>query len=221
VQAPSRIAVTGSDQPVGRAIAQSLSNRAANVAELLTASGDRDRDASLLNEAVEWLGGLDALVISGCDASATTPIAFEDLTDADFEATWERSMQGMLWTLQAAIPHLRVSQGVVVVVVPTTAMTGGAEYAASATAFEGQRILVKSAARQLGPEGIRCNTIAIAPELLLVDSERAEVRYLAPGAGIEPSLDQVGDVVSFLVCPAGRHLNGQTLTVDDGRWMMP
>jgi 3-oxoacyl-[acyl-carrier protein] reductase len=221
VQAASRIVVTGSDQPVGAAIVDSLGASSLRVGGIATSTGDRDLDRALVNEAVANLGGLDALVISGCDPVALTPMRFEDLTDADFAATWEQGMQRMLWTLQAAIPHLRASGGVAVVVVPTIAMTGGAEYAAAATAFEGQRILVKSAARQLGPEGIRCNTVAIAAELMLVDAAVAQVRYLAPGTGVDPSLDQLAEVVAFLVGPAGRHLNGQTLTIDGGRWMMP
>jgi 3-oxoacyl-[acyl-carrier protein] reductase len=101
-------------------------------------------------------------------------------------------------------------------------MTGGAKFAPVAATFEGQRILMKAAARQLGPQGIRVNAIAVAPELVLANAEAAEVHYLAPGAILgERSPADVVDVISFLTSHAGRHFSGQTLTVDGGNWLAP
>ncbi len=161
-------------------------------------------------------------MISGWDAGASAPMSFEELDDETFADIWEGGMQGMLWTLQVAIPHLRASAGNVVVLMPTTGMTGGAHYAPAAATFEGQRILMKAAARQLGPEGIRVNAIAVSAELVLDDAEAADVHYLAPPAVAGPqSPDDVADIIGFIVSPAGRHLSGQTITIDGGRWLAP
>ena len=217
-----RAIVTGADQPIGAAVVAGLRTGGAAVAALDLAIADRQATGDGVSGAVTALGGLDLLVITGWAAAGLRPVAFEGLGDDDFAAIWEGGMQGMLWTLQSAIPALRAAAGAVVVVLPTTGMTGGARYAVAAATFEGQRILLKAAVRQLGPEGIRVNAIAVAAELVLTDAAIAGVHYLAPPAIAEaPEAADVTDVVDFLVSPAGRHLSGQTITIDGGRWLAP
>ena len=217
-----RVIVTGVDQPLGAAAAAGLRSASTKVAAFNVAVPDRSAAARDLAAAVDELGGLDVLVLSGWSAGALAPVPFEDLDDATFADAWEGGMQGMLWTLQAAIPHLRTSGGNVVVLMPTTGMTGGAHYAPAAATFEGQRILMKAAARQLGPDGIRVNAIAVGAELVLDDADAAEVHYLAPPAVAgTPSPGDIADIIGFIVSPAGRHLSGQTITIDGGRWLAP
>jgi NAD(P)-dependent dehydrogenase (short-subunit alcohol dehydrogenase family) len=186
------------------------------------ARADRSGLAHDVDAAVGALGGLDVLIVSGWHEPLLAPVAFEDITDDDFDAMWEGGMQGMLWSIQPAIPHLKSTGGSVIVVLPTTGMTGGANYAAAAATFEGQRILMKAAARQLGPVGIRVNAIAVGAELVLADAEAADVHYLAPpAANGERAAADVVDIVEFLAGHAGRHLSGQTVTIDGGRWLAP
>ena len=61
--------------------------------------------------------------------------------------------------LQAAL-HGGVRR--IVVVVPTTAMSGGSHYVHTAAAAEAIRVLVKSAARQWGERGVTVNAVAVA-----------------------------------------------------------
>ncbi|MEO6126086.1 MAG: SDR family oxidoreductase [Ilumatobacteraceae bacterium] len=217
-----RVIVTGTDQPLGAATVERLMHNGATVASLSTASADRGAATRSVTDAIASLGGADALVISGWHAPLLAPVSFEDIDDSSFAAMWEGGLQGMLWTLQAAIPALRASSGSVVVLMPTTAMTGGSHYAVAAATFEAQRILMKAAARQLGPEGIRVNAVAVGAELVLDDVEAADVHYLAPNAIVgEQTGGDVADIVTFLTSPAGRHLGGQTITIDGGRWLAP
>ncbi len=218
----TRTIVTGADQPLGAAAAVGLRRRGAAVVPVDVAPMDRTAACARIDAAIAELGGLDVLVISGWYPPALQPRPFEMLDDADFEGIWERGMQGMLWSMQAAIPHLRESCGNIVVLVPTTGMSGGSQFGAAAATFEAQRILMKAAARQLGPDGIRVNAVAVAPELVLADAESAEVHYLAPSAiAQEASADDVCDIVAFVVGHTGRHLCGQTITIDGGRWLAP
>lgn len=177
---------------------------------------------SAVDEAVSSLGGLDAIVISGWDPVLLAPVAFEDVDDAMFEAMWEGGMKSMVWILQAAIPHLQRSGGNVVVIVATSAMSGAANFAVASATFEAQRILMKAAARQLGPAQIRVNAIAVGPELIFTDAAAADVHYLAPNAiSGEQSANDVVGVIEFLIGQSGRHLSGQTITIDGGRWFAP
>jgi len=217
-----RAIVTGADQPLGAAAGRGLRANGADVVALDLATSERAAGHGAVNDAVSTLGGLDLLVVSGWHLPLLQPADFEAIDDASFAAMWEGGLQGMLWTLQPSIPHLRDAGGSVVVVLPTTGMTGGAHYAPAAATFEAQRILMKAAARQLGPDGIRVNAVAVGAELVLADAEAADVHYLAPPAtGHQPSPEDVVDIIMFLVSPAGRHLGGQTITIDGGRWLAP
>ena len=126
-------------------------------------------------------------------------------------------MQAMIWTLQAAFGALSERPGRVVVVLPTTGLSGGHSYALAAAVFEAQRVLAKAAARQWGPHGIRVNTVAISPELVLDDADRADVHYLAPPA-FATGTGEVVSTVAFLLGP-DCGVTGQTITVDGGRWL--
>ncbi len=217
-----RVVVTGADQRLGAAVVAGLGATGSAVAAVDTVGARRDEVAATIETAIASLGGLDVLVVSGWHPPQLSPSTFEDITDDDFAAIWEGTMQGMLWTLQTAIPHLRESHGNVIVLMPTSGMTGAANYAAAAATFEAQRILMKAAARQLGPDDIRVNAIAVGAELVLHDPDAADVHYLAPPAVPgEQSADDVSGIVEFLVSTSGRHLSGQTITIDGGRWLAP
>ena len=219
-----RVIVTGTAHPLAAAVAVGLRGGPASaiVATYESMPAHREIATVLVRAEVERMGGLDALVLASWhdDAAAARPI--EALDDASFSRIWDDGMLGLLWPLQAAIPALRESGGAVVVLIPTTALTGGADYSATAAMFEAQRVLVKAAARQLGPDRIRVNAVTVAPELVLDDAEAADVHYLAPAAISQ--VQQPGDAVSvvrFLIGADAKHLTGQSITVDGGRWMAP
>jgi 3-oxoacyl-[acyl-carrier protein] reductase len=209
-----KIVVGGAGQPLGDGVAAGL------------AAGGHD--------VVRWPGmhelaggvpaldaPLDGLVLSGWAAAALDPCPFEAIDDERFGAAWEAPMRGTVAALQAAYPWLVAARGAVVVLVPTTSMTGGANYAPGAAVFEAQRILVKSAARQWGPAGVRVNAVAVDPQLVLHDPLAAGPVSIAPvalGDPGDPAAD-VAPVVAFLLSGAAHHLTGVTLSVDGGLWM--
>lgn len=218
--------VTGTEDRLGYLLAGGLAAAGFRVRRLPMMTADRAHTSRLMSDACGLAGRLDLLVLSGWAAVATTPAPLEDLDDDSFAAIWEDGVQGMLWAIQAAIPALRAARGAVVVLLPTTGMTGGAHYAAAAAALEGQRVLVKSAARQLAPEGISVNAIAIGPELILSDADAADVHYLAPPApggygDLPETAATVVDAIGTITRAGARRLTGQTLTIDGGRWLAP
>lgn len=228
--------VTGADQPLGAAATQGLRASGAAVVALPTADTSRSAATNAIVTAATELGAIDVLVISGWSSPQLAPLPFEQLDDQGFHDIWEGAMQGTLWSLQAAIPYLRAAGGSAIAMLPTTGMTGGSHYAAAAATFEAQRILMKSAARQLAPEGIRVNIIAVGAEMVLADADAADVHYLAPSASSasstsstsaagalegQPTGDDLANTIRFLISPAARHLSGQTITIDGGRWLAP
>jgi NAD(P)-dependent dehydrogenase (short-subunit alcohol dehydrogenase family) len=175
-----------------------------------------------LEQVAARFGSLQALVFAWVPLEATREMRMADMDDAHFDAVWEQVMRAELFCFQAAYGHFRAQGGGgrLMAVVPTIAMSGGPGYSASAAAAEGQRLLVKSAARQWGEDGVTANTLAVAPGLVIPDAPNFE-RSLAEralGRLGDPETD-LGPVVAFLAGAGGGFVTGTTLFVDGGLWM--
>ncbi len=144
----------------------------------------------------------------------TEPRAAIDLTDEDFDRGFEQPMRA---AISAVIDAHRAGHSRVVLVVPTTSMSGGAGYLAAAAAAEAMRVMVKSAARQWGAVGMRVNAVAVHPSRFGFDTARAGAVAIAP-----PALAAADPVpaIGFLCSPAN-DATGTTLVVDGGEWMSP
>ncbi len=143
------------------------------------------------------------------------PVArsFDSLTDADWERAFEQPFRATVTAMQAAY---RSGLRRIVVVVPVTAMSGGARYGHVAAPSEALRVLVKSAARQWGAQGVTVNAVAVSPDAVLDDAAAAGPVAIAPAAlgAADPAA-----VIAFLCSEDGGDLTGQTITVDGGLWM--
>jgi NAD(P)-dependent dehydrogenase (short-subunit alcohol dehydrogenase family) len=112
-----RALIAGGTGRIGRAIAARLEAEgwqllAAGRADgdLATAAGAR----ALVATAVERLGGLDLVVQAASDGFV--PKAVEEVTEADWDAAADVTGKGSFFLAQAAVPHLRESRGVLILV---------------------------------------------------------------------------------------------------------
>lgn len=147
---------------------------------------------------------------------APTPLSFHEVTDDQFDRLWEQPMRSVI---TAVVEAFRDGARRIVVVTPTTGMSGGDRYAATAATAEAVRVLVKSAARQWGADGVTINAVAVAPHLFGIDETIAGAVSLAP-----PALADGGDpagVIGFLLSPAAGGVTGATISADGGVWMSP
>ncbi|MBT3550277.1 MAG: SDR family oxidoreductase [Rhodospirillaceae bacterium] len=189
---------------------------------------DTDQVAGLFEKVRQDMGGLDVLInnagIGGGQA------AIEDITDAAWQRTLDVNLSGMFYCLRAAVPGMKAQGSGAVINIATasvrTGLPGRMPYVASKQGVMG---LTHNAARELGPDNIRCN--AILPGL--VDNARgrnlvaerakdrgisaAEVeddylRYVSMRCWIDPA--EVGDLAVFLASGQARHISGQFIAVD-------
>lgn len=150
-----------------------------------------DVDA-VFDDAQGALGGLDVLVNN---AGIVGPAgAIEDIRPSSWERTIAVNLTGQYHFARRAVPLLKQSQAnPCVIAVGSVAGRPGQAYrtphASSTWAIVG---LVKSLAVELGPHGVRVNTILPGPV----------------GA------DDVAAMALFLCSPAARCLTGQTFSVD-------
>ena len=105
------------------------------------------------------LGAIDTLVYNaGSGVFATV----EDITPAEFEASWRINANGLLLASQKVIPAMKAKgQGAIIVIGATASRRGAARTAAFAPAKAAQRSLAELMAKHLGPSGIHVAIIII------------------------------------------------------------
>ena len=166
-QEGGRVVVTGRDP--GRVDAARASAGAAlGIAGDLARPGEPERAVA---ETERELGGLDCLVNN---VGTARQVSFEELTDEDWEATWQLNVMSYIRAIRAAVPGMRERGGGRIVNVSSTAgkrpSTGMPDYSVSKAAVLSLSRLV---ADLYAKDGILCNAVAPGPT--------ASPAWLAPG----------------------------------------
>ncbi|MFF3964142.1 SDR family NAD(P)-dependent oxidoreductase [Streptomyces griseorubiginosus] len=233
-----RAVVTGGASGIGRAVAERLAERGANVAVLdLDPSGvhgpltgiradvsDDARVRAAVAAAAERLGGLDILVNNaGIGAVGTV----EDHTDDQWHRVLDVNVVGMVRVTRAALPHLRRSAHASVVNVCSIAATAGLPQRALYSATKGAVLsLTLAMAADHVREGIRVNcvnpgTVDTPWVSRLLDgaddpeAERAALNARQP-LGRLVTADEVAAAVLYLAGPSAGSVTGTALAVDGG-----
>lgn len=197
----------------GEAIAVRL-----DVADL--SSVEAARVAALADIGREWNASTIDVLVNNAGVGLFAP--FGAITVEDFDATFAVNVRGPLFVTQAFLPHLSEGASIVNVssslsrhVSPATSV-----YAASKKALEA---LTRSLALELGPRGIRVNSIAPGPTATdfnggaMRDSEamRAELSgQTALGRVGDP--DDIAEAICALVSREFRWATGERLEVSGG-----
>ncbi len=204
----------------------------------LTASyadvADRAGVATLFEEALARLGGLDVLVNNAGIAGPTARV--EDVAPEDWDRTIDVCLTGQFNCVRLAVPHLKASRNGSIVNLSSVAGKAGfalrTPYAAAKWAVVG---FTKSLSRELGEFGIRVN--AILPGLVAGDRQRRVMEAKAQQLGrsfaeMEQSAfanasikdyvtaRQLADQIVFLASPRGRTISGQAISIDGDLQML-
>lgn len=151
-----------------------------------------------------------------------------DCADMSAEMWAEGCEQPIAEALTSLAQHrdaLLATNGHVVFVVPSFAMSGAKGFSAAAAAGEGLRTLAKGAAKQWGKDNVRVNTIALDPQHFVpgeAGKQLSAVMGLATSSGFGHKGDIATDITSalnWLTNEDARFITGATLTLDGGIWM--
>ncbi len=208
-----RALVTGGTGRVGSAIAARLEAAGHDVlaagrehGDLSTAAGAR----SVVEQAMDRLGGLDVLVYAA--AEGFEPRAFDEVTEANWDAAFGATAKGAFFVSQAAAPELRRARGVLVMIEDVAAYQPWPSFAPHCAAKAAQAMLTRVFARALAPEVRVCG---VAPGPVAVAPDQVERRAAETLLGRVGSPEDVAGAVLFLV--GAGFVTGTTLVVDGGR----
>jgi NAD(P)-dependent dehydrogenase (short-subunit alcohol dehydrogenase family) len=184
-------------------------------------------DASAVRDAVATIidrsGRLDGVVLNATSALSPKPVVFADLPIAEIEDHVAVSLRGLHILARTTHPHLRASSGSFVVLTSEAGFEGKAKLSVYAAIKAAQRGIVRSLAREWGPDGVRVNCVAplagtpAMDRAFEMDPEMAG-RVLGRNAlgRMGDAATDVGPVVRFLLSDDSRYLTGNTLMADGG-----
>ena len=225
--------VTGAHSPIGAAIAGRLADLGADLVlgvhhgidRLETLAGtrvvadlaDADGPERLVAAALDAAGRLDVLVHNAA-LQSVAPLA--DVAAADWDAVHDVNLRAAHLLARAAADALADAGGCIVNVATIEAHQPAPGHAHYAAAKAGLVMLTRALALELGPRGVRANSVSPG---LIDDGGLAErwpegvERWLAAAPlGRLGTPGDVADAVAFLASPMARWISGTDLVVDGG-----
>jgi NAD(P)-dependent dehydrogenase (short-subunit alcohol dehydrogenase family) len=229
--------VTGASGNIGAGIARRLHEAGASVvahaqrdrtavAPLLSDLGDRvvaavgdvQRDANALcTVAVDTFGGLD-IVVNNAGIQPVAPLA--SIGDGEIAEMLRVNVAGVAAMTREAAPALRGRGGAIVNVSSIEGVQPAFDHSHYAASKAAVIMHTRAAALELGPSGIRVNSVSPglidAPALAETWPEGVARWHTAAPLGRLGTPGDVADAVLFLVSPAARWISGANLVVDGG-----
>ncbi len=205
---------------LGRVV-EACRGHGAEVVEVVADVSDPTAARRAVDETVAAFGGVDALVNNAAVFSNLPMRPFEEIPADEVDLVLAANVRGPFLLCQAVVPHMRRRGGGTIVNVASgiilSATPGLAHYVASKGAVFA---LTRALARELGPDGIRVNTIA--PGFTLTETLRArpdqpveESRRSRPLARDQVPEDLDGTLV-YLLSRDSAFVTGQMVVVNGG-----
>ncbi len=238
--------ITGGDSGIGKAVAIAYLREGADVAinylesekadveelkalfdaegkELVCVPGDitnHEFATSLVEQAVERLGGLDALVLNA--GKQTFVEDFDDLTPEQFDKTFKTNIYAPFWMLKAASPHLQPGATVIVTssIQGYQPSPGLVDYASTKAA---EKAFVQALGGQwIASKGVRVNAVAPGPVWTVLQPSGGQPQEAVKTFGEQVPIQrpaqpaELAPVYVFLSSQESSYVIGETYGVTGG-----
>ncbi len=198
------------------------------------------RDSSALDgvvaEAISTFGHID--IVSANAGIATTMLKTWEMSERDWQDVIDVNLTGVWRTVKAVVPPMIAADrgGCIVLTSSLAGLKGYSNIAGYVAAKHGVNGLMRTLANELGPYGIRVNTVC--PGLINTDMMMNQPTYdlfrpeldqptqadaievfrsmqVLPTDWLEPR--EVSDVIAFLASDAAKHITGTAIPIDGGQ----
>jgi NAD(P)-dependent dehydrogenase (short-subunit alcohol dehydrogenase family) len=176
---------------------------------------------AIIAHAVQTFGRVDVLINM---ASIYMPVAFDALTDLDWQRNLDINLKAAFLCAKAAVPHMRrQGGGRIINFADWLAASGRPQYTGFVpyyVAKAGVIALTEALALELAPDRILVNAIApgpIVPPPDLTEEERQTVAQRTPLGRWGGELEIAKAVLTFI---ESEFITGETLRVDGGRHVL-
>jgi NAD(P)-dependent dehydrogenase (short-subunit alcohol dehydrogenase family) len=236
--------ITGGDSGIGRAVAIAYAREGANlviaylsededaaeVKELVEREGRKvvlvpgdirnpEHCRSIVRRAVEELGGIDILVNNA--AHQATFRELEDISEEEWQRTFETNIHAMFYLAKAAVPHMRPGAAIINTASVNSDMPNPTLLAYAATKGAIQNF-TGGLAQMLAAKGIRVNAVAPGPIWTpLIPSTMSE--ETVKNFGKQVPMQRAGQPAELatayvmLADPLSSYTSGATLAVTGGK----
>jgi NAD(P)-dependent dehydrogenase (short-subunit alcohol dehydrogenase family) len=196
--------------------------------DLATADGA----ARVVDDATTRVGGIDILV-NNVGSVRPRPAGFGSVTDDDWLATFNLDLMSAIRTTRAALPSLVERSGAIVTVCSVNATLSDPMVIDYSAAKAACLSVFKSLSKELGPQGVRVNTISPGPVATDLWLGKGGVAETVAGVGGDPNAvadavaggsatgrftqpEEVGALVAFLASGRVGNLTGADIVIDGG-----
>lgn len=220
VREGAKVVITGRNRQSLDAAADSIDG---DVLAVVNDAGNRDDIQPLLDQTLQKFGAIDIMYLNAGPGGTAAPM--EEMTEESFDRFMNVNFKGPYFTIQKALPHLSSGASIILCSSISNAIGqhGLSVYAAAKAA---QRAMVRVAATELGPRGIRVNVVSpgfvdtpILKKSGVPDEAWNEVIRMVED---KTALHRIGrpediaEAVVFLASPASGYIIGAEIVVDGG-----
>jgi 3-oxoacyl-[acyl-carrier protein] reductase len=216
----ARVCVIGRNEHDGAAVAEALRGNG-GIATFCRGDVKKQQDMEeVVATVAAAFGGVDILC-ANAGVFPSTPL--EEMSESTWDDVFATNLKGMLFSIQAALPHLKKSPAGRIVLTssitgPLTGYPGWSHYGATKAGMLG---FMRTAALELARFKITIN--AVLPGNVLTEGVRDLGQdYINTTTDAIPlkrlgTVEEIGHAVAFLASEEAGFITGQTLVVDGGQ----
>ena len=216
----AKVAVCGRRIEPLESIASQIENKGGQALAIVCDIADESQVDMTISAVASQFGGLDILVNNATLLEA-------GLIDGHTTESWHKNfsvtVDGTLFMMRAAYPHLAKSKGSVVNVSSIVGSQGTPYMTGYAAAKGAVNAMTRNAAIEWANAGVRCN--AVVPGAIMTDPTKAILPDERAQAYMESLIpmrrigdpEEVANAIVFLASPLASYITGVLLPVDGGR----